>query len=237
MLITTDSQLSCRQLRMLVKPRSKAAFARTKFRIPIRSGWVLGDQDKQANPTGSFLGVFRVLGVTASPLGCGLGHQAPGLTGHQLLSDEACTWAVCQRPRAPHPAGHRRGRAPAAGRERLPPASVALLRARRGCKLRGLASGHRGLSRLAACKMLGAGRWATTHRRCLPGGTWFLGTATQGLAELTKRSGPCRLATSPATCGSRGARWDIPVQAPRPPASTRPLTSPPSSVCCARPTC
>lgn len=95
--------------------------------------------------------------------------------------------------RVPHPAGHRRGRAPAAGRERLPPASVALLRARRGCKLRGLASGHRGLSRLAACKMLGAGRWATTHRQCLPGGTWFLGNRHPGPGGADKAQRPLQV--------------------------------------------
>lgn len=65
--------------------QGKAASVRTECRISIRSGWILGDQDEQAKPTGSFPAVPHVPGVTAPPFGCGFGRQVPGAQGATFL--------------------------------------------------------------------------------------------------------------------------------------------------------
>lgn len=108
--------------------QEKAASVRTECRISIRSGWILGDQDEQAKPTGSFPAVPHVRGVTAPPFGCGFGRQVPGAQGATFLWTGNVPGQLVGVPRAAScwsPA--RQGPGFRAGAAR--PGSVALLRA------------------------------------------------------------------------------------------------------------
>lgn len=219
--------------------QGKAASVRTECRISIRSGWILGDQDEQAKPTGSFPAVPPVRGVTAPPFGCGFGRQVPGAPGE-------CTRATRRRPAGrillvTSEAGPRLPGRSGSPRPRWP-FSVPT-----GLRLPAPAPGRHGRSHSAACTMPGAGQWAATHPRRLPSRPLVSEEPPWRPAELTKHSGPLQAwQPFPATRGSHGAagdvsqraaRWDSPVRAPRPPTSTHALGSPPPDVCGAPPAC